>query len=542
MDASGVALPLVPFDVPGDASGHYDMTEVLVYGFSHNTPVQRDPQLYQLLPDIATRGWMAGWMDNEQPSEFTVDFLEACHANNIRFMGGITGSAVFRADASSDTEFLDWITRDATGNPLEHAQSYPGLYRGSLANPKYRAHLLDKIKLQIDLGVDGITVDEADGTYSGGTKWIWNGNEGYDDYFIADFNRYLMEKYPSFQPQDWIRTYGMTEDNVIRRDIPADDLEHNFNYRRYLATKGWSTNPLSSKNPLAKEWGPHTNGRLRIDDPSFMYKAIRLYWKDLVLSARSYARQKYGKEILFTANGLFPYVDYNSLGMYNYNTDDDGREADYVPVTSDGHLNGTKSLKPIFKKVLARHRQVAGEVPLLVFIDWPGGMIDAYYALPTSEKKDLWQIYVPEAYALGLRYAFHLKTCLSSDPTATASGVLDFMASYSAFYKNNRDLYSQVSESTITADVGVANVEATSMDQPSRSRTLLHLVNHNYDKGILPQSNVKVSISSTNDPVSITCISPDVSAPSSVAFTRVGGRIEMVLDSLTYYDVLAIAW
>jgi hypothetical protein len=97
-----------------------------------------------------------------------------------------------------------------------------------------------------------------------------------------------------------------------------------------------------------------------------------------------------------------------------------GREADYVPVTSDGHLNGKKSLKPIFKKVLARHREVAGDVPVLVFVDWPGGTINAYYALPTSEKKkDLWGIYIPEAYALGMRYAFHLKTCVSSDPAAT---------------------------------------------------------------------------------------------------------------------------
>ena len=110
-------------------------------------------------------------------------------------MGGLTGSAVFREDASSDAEFLDWITRDANGNPVMHTEvKLEGLYRGSLANPHYREHLLEKMRMQIDLGADGITVDEADAGYFGGLAWNWNGNEGYDDYFIADFNRYLMEK------------------------------------------------------------------------------------------------------------------------------------------------------------------------------------------------------------------------------------------------------------------------------------------------------------------------------------------------------------
>lgn len=118
---------------------------------------------------MAIRGWMAGWKDNQPASEYTVDFLEQSHARGIVFMGGITGSAVFREDAGSDAEFEDWITRDAWGDPVPHTEApMAGMHRGSIANPSYRRHLLDKMRLQIDLGVDGLAIDEVDGAYSGG--------------------------------------------------------------------------------------------------------------------------------------------------------------------------------------------------------------------------------------------------------------------------------------------------------------------------------------------------------------------------------------
>ncbi len=534
-----------PFEDPGDASGHADMSEMVVFGFSHNSTSQSDPQVYErLVPDMAIRGWLAGFKENPPAWQYTTDFLRRSHDAGVVFMGGLTGSAVFREDAASDAEFLDWITRDAFGDPVPHPElgAWGQLYRGSIANPRYRERLLATMRTQIDLGADGIVVDEADGMHNGGQKWGWNGNEGYDDYYLVDFNRYLLEKYPALDTAGWMSTFGMTAGNVLRRDVPADDLARNFNYRTYLREHGWAADPHTPANPLAREWGRNVDNRPTLADSSFREKATRLYWKKMVRSIRQYARERYGKEIVVTANGIFPYVDFNELGMYDLNQDDEGREARYVPVTADGHLDGARSLLPVFRQLYARNREVAGDVPLIVFIDWPCPMMDRYLALPASEKMDLWQLYLPEALAAGIYYAFHLKTSDPSYPTATQSGVIDFMARYAEFYKAHRDLFTHVVPAPErTVAVSVAGVASAVTEQPSRNRWLVHLVNHDYDGAIVPQGPFTVSIEAPVDPASITLVTPD-GADQHPTFTRDGASLRVAVGGLRYYDVLVVAW
>lgn len=531
-----------PFDFPGDASGHFDMSHLTVFGFSHNNPEDSDPQVYNsLVPDISTRAWLAGWSANEGPSQYNMSFLQNCRSKNIVFMGGITGSAVFRVDASSESEFLDWITRDAQNNPVNHTEIYNGYYQGSLANPNYRTHLLNKMKMQLDLGVDGLTIDETDGNgYSGGIKWGWNGNEAYDDYFISDFNRYLMDKYPNYSQMDWANHFGMTVDNIIRCDLPYNDLSRNFNYRKYLKTKGFDSNPHSPANPLAAEWGSVTSSRVPLIDNCFLEKAIRLYLKDEIMQLRAYARDKYSKEILITGNGIYPYMDYNSLGMFDYNHDDHGSNADYVPQTGSGHLDASKSLKPVFLQIRARSLASSGNVPLMVFIDWPGRTINAYLSFSLQEKKDLWQIYLPEAYACGMFYAFHLKTSDTTEATATQSGVLDFMTNYAQFYKINSGLFHGVSDTGLEPDVSMPQITATMLDQASENRFLVHLINHNYNLGIQPQKDLSVNFPMSAKPNAVTLISPDLAADQTLTYTYSNGQVTVSVPSLTYYDLLIV--
>jgi hypothetical protein len=498
-----------PFDVPGDAGGRADTSGLTVFGFSHGAPVQQDPQEYELDPDIVLRGWHAGWMDNQPADEYTIGYMKACQDAGMLFMGGLTGSAVFRVDASSEEEFLDWTTRDAQGQLVEHTESGFPMYRGALANPSYRAHLLEKIEMQIDLGVDGIDVDEADGGYGGGQKWMWNGNEGYDDWAIANFNLYLIEKYPGFTEDDWIRTFRMSHDNVIRPELPYTDLEHNFNYRRYLREHGWDRSPRSSANPLAAEFGPVPSQRVSLADDSYSGKSERVYWKQLVLATRAYARDTYGKELLITTNGIFPYVDFDEVGLYDYNRDgEDGGEVNYVP-TAGGHLAGSQSLRPAFQRLHAEGQATSGDVPVVVFVDWPGGTMDRYEALSLAEKEDFWQIYVPEAYAAGLHHAFHLKTADPSRPTATSDGILDFLVDYAGFYKAHRELYQGAVPGAREVQVSAAAIAASISEQPAANRWLVHLVNHDYDRGIKARSGLTVTFDTPAAPSSVTLVTPD---------------------------------
>ncbi len=174
-----------------------------------------------------------------------------------------------------------------------------------------------------------------------------------------------------------------------------------------------------------------------------------------------------------------PYVDFNELGMYDHNQDAGGAEADYVPVTL-GHLDGSVSLQPVFRDLYERNRTIAGNVPLILFIDWPCEMMSKYNALLGSEKEDYWKIYAAEAYANGLFMAFHLRTSISTDPTAASQGMLGFFKEYQGFYRDNASFFHHNQLTELSVTLPDRNINSSVMWQPEEARYTIHLVNHNY--------------------------------------------------------------
>jgi hypothetical protein len=377
--------------------------------------------------------------------------------------------------------------------------------------------------------------------FSGGLKYGFNGNEGFDDYAIADFNRYLLAKYPSFTAADWESRFGMTDDNLLRRDVPAGDLAHNFNYRTYLRAHGWNLNPLTADNPLAGEWGRVTANRMYADDTSFTVTYLRRFWKQIVDEVRAYGRRTAHRQLLISSNGLLPYVDYNSVGMYPFNPDEqtpDFRGADYVPVVG-GHLNGAKSLQANYRYLKDKNAQIAGDVPVAVFIDWPNDMMTSYLNLPLAEKEDYWRIFGAEAYANGLFPAFHLKDTVGS-PTAEQSGILGFFQTYTQFYKDHRALFSRNDPGTEAVRVRAGNVSASLLVQRGSGARTLHLVNHNYNQGITAQTGFSVEADLASCPRRVTMVSPDFAGSKVVASTCRHGRLRVTVDRLDYYDVIVL--
>jgi hypothetical protein len=434
-------------------------------------------------------------------------------------------------------------TRDADNAPVPHDEfGFPDpARRGNVFNPKYREYLLSWARIQVDGGVDGVNFDEVNGGFSGGQKYGFNGNEGFDDYAIADFNRYLLAKYPAFTAADWQARFGMAADNVPRSDVPADDLTANFNYRDYLQAHGWNTDPLNAANPMAAEWGRVTANRMYAEDTSFTATYLRRYWGKMVTELRSYAWRTVHKAILISSNGLLPYVDYNSVGMYPWNPDEqtpDYRGADYVPVV-DGHLNGAKSLQANYRYLEDMNGRIAGDVPVVVFIDWPNDMMTNYQNLPVDEKKDYWQIFGAEAYANGIFPAFHLKDTVGG-ATAEQAGVLDFFATYSQFYRDHRQLFLANRPAPQEVTVGTPSVAASLLVQRGTGARSLHLVNHNYVGGIIPQTAVRVTANLSSCPSKVTLVSPDLPGAAAPAWSCTDGRFTATVDSLTYYDVLAL--
>jgi hypothetical protein len=516
------------------------MSNTTIYGFSQGgTNDSADSQIIKSHPDINIRAWSQWGTSGTQSDHFNKTAIATYKQNNILLVGGLTATVYFYSQANDSNDFKDMITRDADNALVPHSYIVPDAYRGNLANPKFRQYVINVAKAQIDAGVDGIFFDEVNAGLSGNK---FDGNEGFDDYHLKDFNRFLAAKHPDFTFQNWCTTYKMDSSNVLDPGKPLDDLEHNFNYRTYLKKNGWNTSPFTTANPLAKVWGKTTGNRPEINRSTFIQQyTIDIYWKEIVAAVRDYARQTYGKEILITSNGIFPFVDFNSVGLYNYNVDNNGSEAQYVPATN-AHLDGKVSLSNVFRTLYHRNESIAGNVPCVLFIDWPTTMMNNYYGFSPSEKMDYWRIYAAEAYAHGLFFSFHFKTSISNDPTAAESGVLDSLVNYTAFYKSHKDLFENCSLTDTTVVVTNENITTSLIFQPGHNRFLLHAINHNYQSGIKPQYNVSVTVPLGIELKRILAFSPDGTSTVELPVQYKDNSISCTIDTLYYYTILSLEY
>ena len=518
------------------------MDNYTTFGFSQWYTSEEDTQVYLLGPDMNIRAWQKWNTTGTKASDFDFSIVSDYHNHDVTFIGGGTATVLFFDETADSAQFLDFITRNASNQPVTHNEISTGAYRGNMANPAYRNYVVSIMKLQIDGGVDGLFLDEAMAGYDGNAVTNYNGNEGFDDYHLKDFNTFLAQKYPNYTMADWISNFGMTDTNYINTSKPLDNLDSNFNYREYLQVNGFANNPMSSSNKLVAEWGKIADNRADVSSDDFVAKYTILYWQDVVSKLRTYARTTYNKEILITSNGLLPYVDFNSLGMYPYNTDNNGAEAEYVPVTGS-NLNGVFSLQNIFKSLYQRSAVISYSAPLVLFIDWPTTWMTNYQLFSPTEKEDYWKIYTAEAYANGLFMAFNLKTSLYSgiDTTAYSEGILYFLKNYAAFYHKNASLYhqNQLLNTTVTTQSGI---NSSVMLQPQVGKYTVHLVNHNYvaGTGMTALSNFTASLALDSAPISVYVYSPDFKDSIPLSFNYSGDAITINVSSLKYYDVLVL--
>lgn len=519
--------------------GKRDPSGLTVFGFSQegqNLPT--DPQVLEMSPDIIPRAWARWDRGGVQPSDYNFDYPAQARAAGITFIGGTTATALFRDEFPVASAFNAVVSCDATGQPVFHAEMK--FYRGSLASPTYRQYLIGIGEMQIDGGVDGLFFDEVDFSYNGATSGNGspNGNEGFDDASIADFGGFLCGKYPNYSPADWQSKYGITTIDNLNCWKSAAARGRTFNYRGYLARYRWQASPLNRSNPLAAEWGTMKEGHPEPQNGTFTgtYTSL-VYWQDIVLTLRNYARKKYSKEIYITANGVFPFVDFQMIGLWGGNPDGPGGSSvNYCPLTADGHLDGTQSLLGAFMAMKQRSLRIDGRVvPVAAFIDWPTDVMTDYLSLPPAEKSDYWRMYVPEALAATVYLNMHLADTVG-DPTATQLGLMPLfkqtasfykMPAHAALYHSTRDLPGRVTAS-------VANI-GTNLTQLSDGRTVAHLINHNYSHGFQEQDGVSVSFPVARTPRSVTLVSPDYKADTPVAFTYSGGHVQITVPKLVAY-------
>ncbi len=547
-DSAGLDVGIGPWTASPDAAAPIPLDDVTVYAFSQSGNDTGDPQVITLGPDINIRGWQRWHTYGYQASEYDFGYVASAHAAGVKFIGGTTATALFADEFPNSqfpsTQYSDVATRDATGAVVAHPSIMPNFYRGSLANPLYREYLIRISEIQIDGGVDGLFFDEINQDYEGAS---FDGNEGFDAYHLAEFNAYLLWRFPGV---DYATMFGMTADNLLKANVAPGDLTNNFNYQTYLAAHGWGHSPFAAANPLGAIWGRAVQNRPAPGAGTFVDSAEPYrYWGQIASTLRAYAQQKYGRSIYLTSNGVWPLVDFQGVGLYEFNQDDDGDDAQYVPVTSGSttaaaHLDGTRSLQRPFLSLKARSAELAPGAPVVLFIDWPTNFMSYYLHMPTSEQEDYWRIYAAEAYANGLFFAFFLADTVG-DPTATQLGLMPFFQSLTAFYKGHAGLYHGVTfppDVLISVQVSLVGDMTAVADQATPRRRLLHLVNHDYSGALVEHDGFTVAVPLPSAPTSVTLASPDLPADVDLPFTYQGGSVAVVVPSLVAYDVIEIAY
>jgi hypothetical protein len=515
--------------------GQRDASGLTVFGFSQqdqNLPA--DPQVLALAPNVVSRAWQRWDRGGVQPSDYNFNYPAQAQAAGIVFIGGTTATVLFQDEFPAAADFSSVVACNAAGQPVVHAPL--NFYRGSMASPAYRQYIIGIGKIQIDGGVDGLFFDEADESYQGAT--YGNGDEGFDDANVADFGGFLCGKYPAYTAVDWQSKYGITAADKLNCSAAVAVRGRTFDYRGYLSRNSWQASPLNGTNPLAAEWGTILGGHPEPGNGTFTgtYTSL-VYWQQIVLTLRNYARQKYNKEIFITANGVYPFVDFQSNGLWGGNPDGPGgSSANYCPLTSDGHLDGTQSLLSAFLATKQRSARIDGRVvPVSAFIDWPTDVMTNYLSLPSTEKQDYWRMYVPEALAASVYLNMHLADTIG-DPTAMQLGLMPLFEQTAAFYKlpAHAALFHQAQDLPGTVTVSAQNV-ATNLTQLGDGRTVAHLINHNYARGFQEQDSVRVAFPLAQAPGSVTLVSPDLGADTPVPFTYSGGQVKITVPQLISY-------
>jgi hypothetical protein len=540
-----------PWTTPPDAAAPVPLDDVTVYAFSQSGDNESDPQLITLAPDMSIRTFSRWDTYGTRASDYDFSYVASAHAVGVKFIGGTTATVLFEDEFPNpefpSTTYADLAALDASGAVVTHPSSPTSFHRGSLANPIYRDYLIRIGELQIDGGVDGLFFDELNQDYQGAN---YDGNEGFDGYHLADFNAYLLWRFPG---ADYASMFGMTSENLLKANVAPGDLTNNFDYQKYLADKGWGTSPFAAANPLAAVWGQTVGNRPKPGANDFVDSAEPYrYWGQIAGTLRAYAQQKYGRSIYLTSNGVWPLVDFQGVGLYEFNQDDDGgAEAEYVPVTSGSstsaaHLDGTRSLQRPFLNLKARSAALAPGAPVVLFIDWPTNFMSYYLHLPASEQQDYWRLYAAEAYANGLYFAFFLLDTVG-DPSATQLGLMPLFQSLTAFYRAHAGLYHGVTASAGSVSAAVTTSLATPVmiavsDQAQPRRRLVHLVNHDYSGAPVEHDGVTVTIPLPSAPTSVTLASPDATGDATLTPTYANGAVTVTLPSLIAYDVLSIAY
>lgn len=455
--------------------------------------------------DVLIRGWFK-WHD-AQDWAAQAHLVPKAHALGALFGGGVTCSALYYGENGlSEERVLDMATRGPDG-ALVDAWGEPGTRHGSLSNPTYLEYVLSFCKRQMDAGADYLFMDEINAAL--------HPNEGFDDYSIRDFRRHLIAS--RVEKEGWShddrRWRELFEIDLSDPAVCPDGTIGSFDYRAFLAKRGFVGKPHAPVNRLAPEWTAFRDGR---DDRA---------WKWMTDEIRKHAAA-HGRRVLISGNGLARYVDLQVLGVWG------------LWKANHGKIDLSTSLVDHWSGTVAAGRAMAGaRVPVVFFHDWGFGGFPWIRDVPPVERELWMRTRGAEIYASGAFFAFPVAGPWGND--AVVDGTIREIARQARFYKTHRDLY---------LGANFAGFERLEANAPDLSLTLwkreappaliLHVINRQArDARPIPRANIAVLVPTAETPRSVRVLSPDWDGTRQGMAKTENGRLLVTVPQVDAYAV-----
>jgi hypothetical protein len=478
-----------------------NIQDALVY--SVHEVIQKDADL-DLARQAGSDVWIRGWfkwsraIDYEQVRHQPA----AAHGAGALFGAGITCSALYDGENGLRREqWEDLATRGPRGE-LVKAWGQNGVRHGSLSNPAYRDYLFSWCRRQMDAGADYLFMDEINA--------VLGPDEGFDDYAIADFRRFLpgQTAWPANDPR-WQSIYGI---GLTNRDECPDGTLNSFLYRAYLLRTGHANAPHAAQNPLAKLWQEF---RVARDDQA---------WRELTTRIRAHAQSR-GRPVWISGNGLTRHVDLQMLGVWG------------LWRTRAGRVDLAENQLEAWHSTVAAGCSLAGRrVPVVFFHDW-GFNGFPWVEVPVADRRLWLRTRAAEIYAAGARFGFPVDGPWG--PDAESDGLMEEIIRQTSFYQRHRDLYLQGRllgfEPLTTPDPGLS---LALWQRESPPALVLHVINRQSVPGALvTRSNVTVRLPLGLPPKSAGAVSPDWSGLRPVRTAVAGNTLAVTLPTLEAYAV-----
>ena len=456
--------------------------------------------------DVLIRGWFK-WGAAPDYAKLAL-LVSKAHGMGALFGGGITCSALYHGESGlSEKQVRDMATRGPAGQLID-AWGERNCRHGTLSNPAYREFLLSSCKKQIDAGADVLFMDEINAALQA--------DEGFDDYSIADFRQFLLDRYgkQGWTPAD-ARWRTLLKINTADRSIAPDQTMRTFQYRAYLKSLGLSRDPHALGNPLADDWHAFRDDR---DDR---------VWKWLTDAIRAHAASR-GRRVLINANSLAPYVDLQVLGVWdNWQT-------------NNGRIDLSESQLDVWGSTVAAGWRMAGkQVPVVLFHDW--GFDGFPWGEISPEDRRLWiRVRGAEIYAAGGFFAFPVHAGNDS----RRDGTLPEIARQSRFYHVHKDLYLGAEllgfEPLETSEPGLSLALWKRTSPPS---LILHVINRQAEQGRPKRrSSVAIKLPTGSMPKAVSIVSPDWEGEKPGEAHRGGGKLTVVVPELEAYSVAILPY